>query len=43
MIAGLLPIDRGQIVVGGKVIAGGNFPDDVGTMINEPGYIKGGF
>ena len=35
-------IEEGACVgfVGGKVIAGGNFPDDVGIMINELGYIS---
>lgn len=41
LITGLLPMDSGTVTVGGVQIGGkdGNFPKDVGILINSPGYI----
>ena len=40
MICGLLPIDEGEILVGGKRIGRDiDLPDSLGATINEPGFI----
>ena len=41
LIAGLLPVSVGNILVNGKQLGsnGYDFPENVGILINEPGYI----
>ncbi len=40
LMTGLLPIDTGKVIVNGKVLGkDGDFPEDVGILINSPGYI----
>lgn len=42
LITGLIPIDSGKVVVNGVELGKNNrdFPQDVGILINEPGYIS---
>ena len=42
LITGLIPIDSGKVVVNGTELGKNNcdFPQDVGILINEPGYIS---
>ena len=42
LIPGLIPIDSGKVVVNGVELGKNNrdFPQDVGILINEPGYIS---
>lgn len=40
LMTGLLPIDTGKVIVNGKILGkDGDFPEDVGILINSPGYI----
>lgn len=40
LISGLLPVDSGTIKVGGEVLGENrDFPENVGILINEPGYV----
>lgn len=40
LITGLLPIDSGRVRVNGMILGDErDFPDDVGILINSPGYI----
>lgn len=40
LMTGLLPIDTGKVIVNGKTLGkDGDFPEDVGILINSPGYI----
>lgn len=40
IIAGLLPTDTGSVTVSGKVLGReSDFPDNVGILINSPGYV----
>lgn len=41
MMAGLLPMDAGRVIVNGNVLGEkDDFPEDVGILINSPGYIE---
>ena len=42
LIAGLLPVSGGNILVNGKQLGsnGYDFPENVGILINDPGYIE---
>jgi len=41
MIAGLLPVDAGEVLVNGKRLGKeSDFPENVGILINSPGYIE---
>ena len=42
LMTGLIPIDSGKVVVNGTELGKNNrdFPQDVGILINEPGYIS---
>lgn len=41
LITGLLPVDSGMVKVGGEVLGENrDFPENVGILINEPGYIE---
>lgn len=41
LITGLLPVDSGTVRVGGEVLGESrDFPEHVGILINEPGYIE---
>ena len=40
LMTGLLPLDSGKVIVNGKTLGKeGDFPEEVGMMINSPGYI----
>lgn len=40
LMTGLLPLDTGTVIVNGKVLGKDeDFPEDVGILINSPGYI----
>lgn len=40
LMTGLLPIDSGEVIVNGKQLGkDGDFPEDVGILINSPGYV----
>ena len=42
IITGLMKVDDGTVVVNGEILGknGQDFPDNVGILINEPGYIE---
>ncbi len=42
LISGLLPASSGKVIVNGNQLGtdGCDFPEDVGILINEPGYIE---
>lgn len=41
MMTGLLPMDAGKVIVNGNVLGEkDDFPEDVGILINSPGYIE---
>lgn len=42
IMTGLMPINEGTVVVNGEVLGknGYDFPENVGILINEPGYIE---
>ena len=41
MMTGLIPVDKGEVIVNGKKLGkDGDFPEDVGILINSPGYIE---
>ena len=40
LMTGLLPVDTGEVIVNGTRLGSkGDFPEDVGILINSPGYI----
>ncbi len=40
LMTGLLPIDTGEVIVNSKILGqDGDFPENVGILINSPGYI----
>ena len=41
IMAGLIPVDSGTVTVRGEVLGDKkDFPDSVGILINDPGYIE---
>lgn len=42
IIAGIMPPDNGEVYINGSKlgVGGYDFPEDVGILINEPGYIE---
>lgn len=41
LMTGLIPVDEGEVIVNGKKLGRDtDFPEDVGILINSPGYIE---
>lgn len=40
LMTGLIPVDEGEVIINGKKLGkDGDFPENVGVLINSPGYI----